>query len=88
MGWPATGGELSGNVWHSGLVEFIQILDSVKDERWWIVDTELKYINIRVDTRTNHFIVGIDDSDERIDPQRVVDAIETYKAKYMNGKRA
>jgi hypothetical protein len=62
-------------------------LNEAAEDAWWICDTDLKYLNIRIDTRDNAFILRLeghkgDGSSERIDPQRVVDAIERYKAKY------
>lgn len=66
--------------WDTGLDEFMVKLIGSSDKPWWTCDPYLKYLNIRVDTRDNAFILTIDgkggsDKKERIDPQRVIDAI-------------
>ena len=75
------------NTWHTGLDEFTAKLNSASGQSWWICDPYLKYLNIRIDTRDNAFILTIDGKNgsgkaERIDPQRVVNAIDDFKAKY------
>ena len=75
------------NVWHTGLDEFMAKLKLASGQSWWICDPYLKYLNIRIDTRDNAFILTIDGKNgsnkpERIDPQRVVNAIDDFKAKY------
>lgn len=66
------------NAWNSDLDRFVGLLHSVKDEPWWIVDTALKYLDIRIDTRDNGWLLRIEDTKERVSPDRVVAAIEKY----------
>lgn len=74
------------NSWNSDFDKFAALLVSVRDKPWWIMDFDLKYLNIRIDTRDNGFIL-LSDRDhngkcERISPDRVVEAIERYKEKF------
>lgn len=76
------------NTWNTGLVELMAaILSSPADEAWWCEDFDLKYLTLRIDTRDNAFILYVDSRDPnqskvRIDPQRVVDAIEKWRSRY------
>lgn len=86
MKWPhCKGSIIDSNVWNTGLSELMAALDGAKDDRWWIVDTDLKYLNLRIDTRDNAFWLTVtkpNGDPERVDPQRVVDAIEDYQTRY------
>lgn len=73
------------NAWNDDLDKFAALLHSVKDERWWIKDFDLKYLTVRIDTRDNGFVLfcdGRDGTKERISPDRVVAAIERYLADF------
>lgn len=73
------------NAWNDDLDKFAALLHSVKDERWWIKDFDLKYLTVRIDTRNNGFVLfcdGRDGTKERISPDRVVAAIERYLADF------
>jgi hypothetical protein len=80
MAWPVRKSVFGVNEWNINLSEFMEKLNSVEDEHWWICDTHLKYLNIRIDTRSNNFLLFVDN--ERIDPDRVVKAIDEYLEKY------
>lgn len=88
MKWPHCRASIvPSNTWNTQLSKLMTALDEVANERWWICDPDLKYLNIRIDTRDNAFILSIDSRKEggpkeRIDPQRVVDAIDRYKSRY------
>lgn len=87
MEWPICNRSIDPeNVWNKELHRFMVALDEVRNEPWWICDTDLKYLNIRIDTRDNGFWLTIDGKGNnnkiRIDPQRVIRAIEEYKTKY------
>ena len=77
--WPNNGSEI--NLWHDNLMGFMFLLDEVKDDSWWIDDWALKYIIIRIDTRSNAFLL-FDQDNNRVSPDRVVAAIEEYEGKY------
>ena len=75
------------NTWNTGLDKFIEVLNGGAGEAWWCCDTDLKYLNLRVDTRDNAFLLTVDgckdgDPKRRIDPQRVVDAIAKWRNEY------
>jgi hypothetical protein len=88
MKWPHCENSIvPTNIWNKELCRFMDVLESVRDDPWWIEDMDLKYLTIRIDTRDNAFLLFIDargDGDRvRIDPQRAVDAIEKYKNRYL-----
>ena len=68
----------------AGAVSRAAMLESVREHSWWICDQDLKYIGVRIDTRTNAWVLTCGDNHERIDPQRVIDAIDEFKLKYMS----
>jgi hypothetical protein len=87
--WPSKGPDF--NSWNVEFARFMKILASARNERFWVHDWKLKYLNIRVDTRDNGFLIFADadkpgDERERIDPQRVVDAIEANRDRYPHLK--
>jgi hypothetical protein len=85
MKWPhCRASVVPSNTWNTGLKEFIDALFDAGDDRFWCSDTDLKYLNLRIDTRDNAFILSIDGRGDnapkvRIDPQRVPDAIQQYR---------
>ena len=80
--WKQHGPEF--NAWNDDLDQFMALLQSVKDEPWWIVDTDLKYLDVRIDTRDNGWLLRIETSKERISPDRVVAAIEKYLDRFKS----
>lgn len=62
------------NEWEIEWERFAAMLADAKGEYFWIYDGALKYLNIRLDTRSNAFIL-YDRDDNRIDPARVEEAI-------------
>lgn len=91
MQWPHCKGSLvESNVWNTGLSKLMGAMERAKDDRWWICDTDLKYLNLRIDTRDNAFWLTITKTDgetERVDPQRVIDAIDTFNKRYAGYQR-
>lgn len=70
--------------WNNNFSGFAAVLASVQDEPWWIADPDLKYLNIRLDTRDNAFLLFPDTHrpekmEEQIEPERVLAAIQRYK---------
>lgn len=75
------------NAWNEDFDRFSALLLSAADEPWWIVDFDLKYLNIRLDTRDNGFLLLSDEKDgkrERISPDRIVAAIEKYRDRFKS----
>lgn len=82
--WPRKKTALGINEWFVDLPAFIALLDSVKKDHWWCIDMDLKYLNIRIDTRDNGFLLYLTGHAaagvvEHINPDRVVKAIATWK---------
>ncbi len=77
MTWKTTGPDF--NRWNLDFLSFAKLLDDNSDTHFWTGDPELKYLNIRVDTRGAAFILT-DRDGNRISPDRVVSAIERTKA--------
>ena len=81
--WPNNGSDF--NVWNRDLPAFISLLEDAKAEGFWCSDFDLKYLTIRIDTRDNGWLLLIDGKGgekERIDPQRVVDAIAKRRERF------
>lgn len=81
--WPTRGPDF--NAWNLNLREFMAILDDAVGESWWGSDFPLKYLNIRVDTRENAFLlfaVSRGGEPEKISPDRVIEAIRKHREMY------
>lgn len=76
MTWPTTGPDI--NTWYVDFGKFAKILDENRDEPFWPMDAGLKYLNVRIDTRDNAFVISNEDG-EKISPDRVLEAIKKYK---------
>jgi len=81
--WPRRG-EAFGNVWYCNAPDFVRLLAS--QNMMWHQDHGLKYINVRIDTRSGHFVLSIDSSNEgrpqRIEIERVLDALKHATASF------
>lgn len=92
MEWPhCKQSVVASNVWNTEIGILVAEMDAMKNDNWWIVDTDLKYLTIRIDTRDNAFILSMDGhgdgaSTVRIDPQRVMDAMAKYRKRFMSPK--
>ena len=64
------------NKWNLSPIEFLKILK--ENSGFWCVDMEMKYLNIRLDTRDCAFIL-LDKDNNRIHPDRVLDAIRKWR---------
>lgn len=82
--WPHHGPDF--NSWNGDLRAFMTLLTDAADESWWCMDTPLKYLEIRVDTRDCGFIL-LDRDRNRISPDRVVAAIASWREKFGTSKR-
>ena len=79
--WPKDKGSvIPSNIWETDFAAFAKLLTDNQDLNFWTEDWELKYLEMRLDTRDNAFILRSRDG-KRIDPQRVVDAIAKRKAR-------
>ncbi|HWL04533.1 MAG TPA: hypothetical protein VNQ99_06290 [Xanthobacteraceae bacterium] len=67
--WPTRGPDF--NPWHMNVAEFVRLIQD--NPGLWLGDMDLKYLNIRIDTRSGTFIVSAR-NDERVSPDRVVAA--------------
>ncbi len=74
--WPQTGP--SFNAWENDFPRFAAILDDAANEAWWSSDMPLKYLEVRIDTRQNHFIL-YDRDRNRVSPDRVISAIARHR---------
>jgi hypothetical protein len=89
MKWPhCRQSVIPSNVWNTEIGALVAEMDAMKSEAWWIVDTDLKYLTLRIDTRDNAFILTMDGRGSgadkiRIDPQRVMDAMAKYRKRFM-----
>ncbi len=79
MAWKSRGPAF--NSWWLNYRQLTEALLSVEGQPWWISDTELKYLNIRLDTRDLGFIIT-DRDGVQIDPQRVLDAIASFNKSF------
>ena len=91
MEWPhCKQSVIADNVWNTEMGLLVAEMDAMKNESWWICDTDLKYLTLRIDTRDNAFILSMDGRGDggrvRIDPQRVMNAISKYRQNYMSPK--
>ena len=72
---------LDKSIWHTDFDAFSAKLNGVKGHKWWCQDMALKYLDIRIDTRDNGYILSIKDYDETkhfVHPNRVYRAIDEY----------
>lgn len=81
--WPKHGPDF--NNWEENLIGFMQALDAARGQYWWCEDMPLKYLEIRIDTRDNGFILR-DRDGNRVDPNRVLDAIDSWTKKFPNAE--
>ena len=71
--WPNTG---EMNKWYLDLYRFMAILKDTTPG-WWVNDSVLKYLNIRMDTRNGNFrLYG--EGQVQVSPDRVLAAIEKW----------
>lgn len=88
MKWPhCKASVIPENTWNTGLEEFMYVLFNACEQPWWCVDGDLKYLNLRIDTRDNAFILSVNGRGEnapqvRIDPQRVIEAIAKWNTDF------
>lgn len=71
--WPRRGeGFPANNVWYEGADKFVALLST--NRMMWTRDMDLKYLNVRIDTRSGHFVLSVD-GDERVEIERVLKAL-------------
>lgn len=86
--WPTKGG--FGNLWHTDLQGFMKRLFAVQGQSYWCMDGDVKYLNLRIDTRDLGWLLYADGRGHvsnakntfRIDPMQVIRAIDAWNAKY------
>jgi len=67
--------------WHKDVALFTKIVQ--ENPGLWLVDPDLKYLNIRLDTRGGEFLVTCGDG-EAVSADRVVKAARTARSKGYN----
>lgn len=75
--------------WETNLSEFMVKFNQVKDIAWWCCDTDLKYLEIRIDTRDNGFLLYAASGNgerELVSQKRVYKAIESYLDRFPHLK--
>lgn len=77
--WPTRGPEF--NPWHMDAAKFVALIQA--NPGLWLSDMDLKYLNVRIDTRSGTFIVSGRD-DQRVSPDRVVKAAEDAATRGTN----
>lgn len=75
--WPKDNYEHGSNEWEHDIGAFAKLLQDNADNHWWGMDTKLKYLNVRVDTRDGGFVL-FDRDNNRISPDRVTTAIKKW----------
>jgi hypothetical protein len=80
--WPSRGPAF--NTWNLNLREFMALLDDAAGECWWAGDSDLKYLNVRIDTRDNAFVLYAANGADpvRVSPDRVIAAIARHRQIY------
>lgn len=81
--WPAEGPDF--NRWNTDLVAFAQALADAADEAWWACDWQLKYLELRIDTRDGGFVL-FDRDHNVISPDRVIKAIAERRERFGTSK--
>ena len=69
------------NPWHRELARFIALVEASRG--MWLVDSPLKYLELRVDTRSGQFVLK-DRDGNRISPDRVVAAARAAETAGLN----
>ena len=68
--WPSNG--IEHNEWFSDAAKFVELFQN--NPQAWLYDCGIKYLNIRIDNRTGHFILTGRDGDA-ISPDRILKAV-------------
>jgi len=66
-------------IWFDNLKELLDLINVNKDIPYDIMDQDLSYITVRINTRTNEYVL-CDVNGEPIEPEKVKEAITNYKA--------
>lgn len=77
--WPTRGPDF--NSWHKNVALFAKII--AENPGLWLRDSDLKYLNIRIDVRSGDFLVSCRD-DEAISADRVVKAAREARNRGLN----
>jgi len=74
--WPIDDQAIKSNQWNKNLSQFIKYIEVAG--AFWCEDWNLKYLNIRVDTRDGAFIIYDENGKGRIKPDRIIKAIKKW----------
>jgi len=75
--WPTSGPNF--NAWNEDAAAFTRIIQDAPT--FWGRDFDLKYLSLRIDTRSGHFVLS-DRNGKVISPDRVLAAISREKARH------
>lgn len=64
------------NIWNKDALQFVK--EVTESQGFWCMDMELKYLDIRIDTRSGDFIIK-DRDGNLISKERVLEAIQKWK---------
>ena len=78
--WPKSGPDF--NRWNDDVALFAALLKI--HPHLWLCNSKLKYLDIRIDTRTGHFTVRDRDGDE-IEPEKVLFACIEARDRFGDG---
>lgn len=76
--WPYDSDHALSNVWYSDAAQFVKIVQD--NGGFWPLNPNMKYIDIRIDTRTGHFVLR-DGQHNDITPDDVMAVIQEWKDK-------
>jgi hypothetical protein len=79
MAWPTRGPDF--NRWFKNVSLFAEIVQ--ENSGLWLIDSDLKYLNVRIDTRSGAFKLTCRDGEE-IDVDRVLEAATKARARGLN----
>lgn len=78
---------MSPRVWNDNLEELMQRLFEMKEHAFWCSDWDVKYLNVRIDTRDNGYVLQADGRGNSsnmkntflISPDKVFTAMDKYR---------
>jgi len=68
--WPTNGAGF--NVWYKELHAMVSVINS--NNKMWLINPKLKYLNIRIDTRRGDFVI-FDRDRNAVDPNEIREAV-------------
>lgn len=82
--WPKSEYMNGANIWYHDADKFVAFMKQFPN--FWPFRPELKYLNLRIDTRFNSFILQLDD-ETRVSVDEVLNSLREYVKDRMSRKR-